>query len=234
MVDSRNIVDDQVPPTENYLLAIFTRQQELMNKYREIEKMPDVFDLNTYVGQSWVKDFCWRVTEELAEASEHYQKILHICKFPMEHGESEMEISRQLFFEELSDALHFLVELSLIVGVDYQGFSDLTANSDLQTIMDCWDGGNDADMVVTDPSIIVHSHMWDIVYELGLLGNCLKNKRWKQSPVLTDMSNLNKHLIRTFMALFGLLGFLKLDAKEVYVLYYKKSVVNKFRQDSGY
>lgn len=76
------------------------------------------------------------------------------------------------------------------------------------------------------------------VEELSEATNCLKNKPWKQSQVLTDQQHFLEELadylhfsIRIFIYLAG-------DpdkaAEMMYRLYFKKSEVNKFRQETAY
>ena len=69
-------------PTGDLLSAIFNRQFELMNKYHGIErenlgfhfptveKMGEGLDINSVLSQYRIKDFMWRITEELGEAVE--------------------------------------------------------------------------------------------------------------------------------------------------------------------
>lgn len=88
------------------LEAIFARQQELMNKYHDIEERSGLLqtsdcpvNLDDKRGQARLKDFSWRVTEELGEALD------------ARHDEAH-------FKEELVDGLHFLTELSILAGTD--------------------------------------------------------------------------------------------------------------------
>lgn len=75
---------------------IFARQVELEQAYNLIEKRPILVDPpNTREGQVLLKDFFWRVTEELGETLD-----------AKETGES-----REKVWEELADGLHFVVGL---------------------------------------------------------------------------------------------------------------------------
>ena len=86
------------------LVAIFNRQKELMFKYHDIEKRSGLLqtedcpvNLDDKRGQARIKDFSWRVMEEVGEALD--------AKSDFEH-----------FTEELIDGLHFLTELTILSG----------------------------------------------------------------------------------------------------------------------
>jgi len=190
-----NDVSEEITIPEDIWTAIFTKQNELAQKYKDIEQMGDLLDtvsnnINTAKGQKWLKDFAWRVTEELAEAYEAEDK-------DSEH-----------FKEELIDALHFLVELTIIAGYD----------------------------TYRVPKVIIASEVtpWEIVYEMGLMCNCLKNKPWKQSQMLTDRPKFFYHLNRSWVNMYQLLRQEIGEDKDIYVYYFKKNKVNQFRQRSKY
>lgn len=72
------------------------------------------------------------------------------------------------------------------------------------------------------------------IEELSEATNCLKNKPWKSSPVITDRDHFLEELadfLHFSVRLFIICG---LSAEDVYRLYFKKSEVNKFRQESNY
>lgn len=72
------------------------------------------------------------------------------------------------------------------------------------------------------------------IEELSEATNCLKNKPWKTTHVLTDRDHFFEevadfwHFTVRFSQLCGL------TAEDIYKLYFKKSEVNKFRQASNY
>jgi hypothetical protein len=68
----------------------------------------------------------------------------------------------------------------------------------------------------------------------GLTCNCLKNKPWKQSHVLTDERYFREKLIEEFRAFIKLCFIAGLDATALYDMYLRKNQVNKFRQKSNY
>jgi dimeric dUTPase (all-alpha-NTP-PPase superfamily) len=108
--------------------------------------------------------------------------------------------------EELIDALHFLTEMSIIAG-----FYPVKPKK------------------VDNPVGI-----WEIVYRLGLSCNCLKNKPWKQSHMLTDRNKYNEYLQETWDVFYTFLIQIGMSDREIFLTYFKKKEVNKFRIRSKY
>jgi len=73
-----------------------------------------------------------------------------------------------------------------------------------------------------------------VVEELSEATNCLKNKPWKSTHVLTDQIHFYEELADTFHFFVRLCLIVGLDADDLYKLYFKKSEVNRFRQESNY
>lgn len=196
---------------ENWLDQIFEKQTGLIVKYQAIEGMPDYpFHVDTKEGQKWFKDFLWRVSEEVAES---YEAVLDL-----ESGTNDVEVQEIHKNEELIDALHFMVELLILTGRDSKW-----ARAALKKFY--------------RPGLFglsVQESYLNIHYWLGMVGNTLKMKPWKQDPVLTNQELFDENLAKSFAALFDTLEVNGLDEKAVYELYQKKNAVNHFRQDSGY
>lgn len=98
--------------TGESLAAIFARQRELMDKYHDIELRSGLLqtedcpvNLDDKRGQARIKDFSWRVMEEVGEALDALNN---------EGGESGL----LHFHEELIDGLHFLTEMTILSGID--------------------------------------------------------------------------------------------------------------------
>lgn len=103
-------IDEEI--TGESLAAIFNRQAELMNKYHDIELRSGLLqtedcpvNLDDKRGQARIKDFSWRITEEIGEALDALNN---------EGGESGL----LHFHEELIDGLHFLTEMTILTGID--------------------------------------------------------------------------------------------------------------------
>lgn len=229
-MDSRNVTRVSVPEKELILQYIFNRQQELLDKYKDIEKMPNIpVDLQTYEGQKWIKDFLWRITEELCEAC-GYSDLIWVKK--KDPDGSAMELLR----EEVADSLHFIVETFLLMG--------WTAENILQRVTAGGKNPTSLDDMLVNVSFgqIIHNHRdaqfrqlcFHVIYYLGLAGNCLKNKPWKQTEMITDVTMFEFNLLTSFMALLAIFKFLGMTDKGIFVVYMKKAAVNKFRQESKY
>ena len=198
------------------LVAIFERQKELMNKYHDIEKRSGLLqtedcpvNLNDKRGQARIKDFAWRVMEEVGEAIDARDDFEH-------------------HVEELIDGLHFLTELTILTGYTPEDI--------------VWDNPNGNDLLLTlynqnaynyKGNCIFEILVTDLVRDLGMMCNCLKNKPWKQTSMLTDVNEFLHKLRLVWADYFSILS-LSLSPQAIVEIYFKKSQVNKFRQRSNY
>lgn len=223
------------------LEAIFKRQNELMIKYHDIELRSGLMqtedcpvNLDDKRGQARIKDYSWRVTEELGEALD-----------------ARMQDDLPHFKEELIDGLHFLTELSILSGI---GVDNIIRNG-----IDYWEekeGNSWASGVLWDSVVgeaydldklrgLLHlaGYLYDdfeleerissFVMHIGMTCNCLKNKPWKQSNMITDKEAFYKSLGATWISYISIL-MITMDAEEICDTYLRKSQVNKFRQRSNY
>ena len=214
-------INDFNNPTEipqDILAAIFERQKELMEKYHPIEFDSGLMqteecpvNLHSKGGQARLKDFSWRVTEELMEALEAWRKN-----------------DKDHFEEELVDALHFLVEQHILAGIEPADYVKSFPNlqNDPLTIM--------YQMLPPQCSRRAPELMVDMVEQVGLAMNCLKNKPWKQTHMLTDVQKFKSHMIWAMHRYIVLVREAGIYPVDLYNLYFRKSKVNSFRQDSKY
>ncbi len=194
------------------LEAIFNRQRELMDKYHHIEERSGLMqttdcpvNLDDKRGQARIKDFSWRVTEELGEALDalRNEDIPH-------------------YREELIDGLHFLTELSILADLDldylYSGEGDKLDNLIEINLKD-----------MDSLNLLIR----EFIESLGMMCNCLKNKAWKQTNMITDKNNFYSKLKDVWNNYMAILST-NLTSDEVVDIYLRKSQVNKFRQRSQY
>lgn len=207
--------------TGDMLAAIFNRQKELMAKYHHIEARSGLLqtedcpvNLDDRRGQARIKDFSWRVMEELGEAldakshTDHYQ-------------------------EELIDGLHFLTELTILAGRDYNTIipEDLPKfHSDhledlYETALTRINGP-----VYTD----INHWVAQFVEQLAMMCNCLKNKPWKQSMMKTDREAFYGRLTNAWVCYTAILAMAGMKPTDIADTYLRKSQVNQFRQRSNY
>lgn len=195
------------------LRAIFDRQKELMEKYHDIEFKSGLMqtedcpvNLDDKRGQARIKDFSWRITEEVGEALDAIEN---------ESGESAL----LHFHEELVDGLHFLTEMTILTGYDLPEYTTLKDLIEEGSYRDCY---------------TLNDLVSDHVMYLGMMCNCLKNKPWKQSMMKTNKENFYKHLKLVWSNYLAILTSQDLTEEEITDLYLRKSQVNQFRQRSNY
>jgi hypothetical protein len=195
---------------------IFARQHTLAEKYVEIEvqnglchttDMP--VNINDRHGQARLKDFFWRVTEELTEAVDASIEHAHIPVHTI---------------EELADALHFLVETYLLAGADDNSWGKFERGEcRLDYLLS----------LVSDSPSLDHA-VYGVIHHLGCASNCLKQRPWKVTHQLTDVNKFYDHLGFALGALLAAFKFCGCSAEDIFAIYWKKSEVNKFRQRSQY
>jgi hypothetical protein len=234
---------EEVKGTMNVVHSMFDKQRQLFEKYFSIEtrngfykpevgfvcsqpgpKLPKVQTSNSTKRphiddskfQHWVKDMLWRATEEIAEAMEVFPDLTgdYIKRW-------DEDASLRHFFEELADALHFLIEVSLVVGVDQLGLATTWDRVTCQ--IERYPGEEE-----------IRDKVLDVIVGFGLVGNTLKNKPWKSSHMPTDELKFKRRLDEAWIKFFELWARLGMQSHDVYALYFKKNAVNQFRQDSNY
>ena len=195
------------------LRAIFDRQKELMEKYHDIEFKSGLMqtedcpvNLDDKRGQARIKDFAWRITEEIGEA---------LDAITNESGESAL----LHFHEELVDGLHFLTEMTILTGYDLPEYTTLKDLIEEGSYRDCY---------------TLNDLVSDHVMYLGMMCNCLKNKPWKQTMMKTNKENFYKHLKLVWSNYVAILTSQDLTEEEITDLYLRKSQVNQFRVRSNY
>lgn len=222
-----NVTDVKTQTVEgNALDAIFGRQLELLHKYHDVESrngsgyahVKDVpVDLHDRRAQVLLKDFAWRCTEEITEATialhDYHQQFPDTCG---------VDLHTQ---EECADALHFLVELWLLAGVTSTQLQSIygTINSQLEGLR------------YGTSFLIPTESAYDLVEAVGRAMNHLKNKPWKTSQMLTDIDAFRQALTTAYPAFLHFACALDIDTEDKLVdLYLRKSKVNDFRVRSQY
>ena len=116
-MDVRDITEEVKYPGLSAFADIFGLQKVLLNHYISIESLPDYpIDINTKESQILLKDFTGRIVEELGEGFESYLIMMNM--FHQGIDEEEMIPHLQNFNEEISDALHFWLELMVYSGYE--------------------------------------------------------------------------------------------------------------------
>lgn len=211
-----DILSDQIPTdftTKDRLAMMFERQHELAKKYVPLEKKNGLLqtedmpvNLDDRHGQARLKDFFWRITEELTEAVEARRDHAHLP---------------QHCLEEIIDALHFMIEALLLSGI---GANDLGGNSLEQSVS----------FYIIQAPLPLERVCWETVQKIGDASNCLKQRPWKQTHQLTDKEKFKNNLVAAFHQLIYVCAIAGMSADDIFRFYWKKSEVNKFRQRSNY
>lgn len=223
-----HIKDEEVPSdfsTGDRLDLIFARQHHLTLKYIPIETSNGLrhsqdcpVNLDDRFGQAQLKDMFWRVTEELTEAVDAYRRHAELINHTL---------------EELSDALHFLVEAYLL--------SDITPIQVAQSVL-----LSDKDQFATDKLELIYPakgsdemgrldfYCYQVIHQIGCASNCLKQRPWKQTHQLVDKKAYRRSLLPALPALLAAFRICGLTADETFRMYWKKSLVNTFRIRSNY
>lgn len=203
------------------LVAIFNRQKELMAKYHDIEARSGLMqtkecpvNLDGKSGQARIKDFSWRITEEVGEALDAL------------YGDEDVDH----FNEELVDGLHFLTELTILAGFEAEDIATMVIKSG--------EFGDDLlDSICKYVYTGEHDLPWSVTTltrRLGMMCNTLKNKPWKQSHMKTDRTVFKERLGEVWEVYIHILSGSLRTADAIADIYLRKSQVNKFRQRSNY
>lgn len=224
--DFKNV---ELPADGNTIQAIFDKQEFLIAKYEPMEArngaiVPErPWHIDDKFVQMRIKDMFWRFTEEICEAIEFDETTnLNSWKTRWDHDHHLRH-----FFEEMVDALHFLVEASIIAGLEVASIRDLYS-------MVLQSNGLKDPASVAMPTSQLRARCMALIKPMGLAANCLKNKPWKNTHMATDQAKFKSLMYDIWQEYFMLMADLGMGPNDLYVLYVKKNEVNKFRQNSNY
>lgn len=209
---------------------IFNNQKALMEKYVKIEDSNGLrwttdipVNIHSGKGQSQLKDFAWRIMEEIFEALETY--------FNMNRTELTKDELLLHTREELADGLHFLIELLILAGLkDFDIKKILNTYFETIEILNSVTGITDFERIITED---IHYRVVEFGIWLGRSMNLLKNKPWKQTQYNTDEERLYEYL-KESLKRYILLMLTFMDPLDIMNLYFRKTDVNKFRIESNY
>lgn len=199
-----NDVAAPIDRPEDLLSAIFDRQHELMVKYHHIEEKNGLLQTPDFPVDLHDKFGQARLKDFAWRMTEEFTEATDGLKVDGDPGH---------YFEELIDGLHFMIELFLIAGYRPEGtlhewFVNVPQNE--------------------------NARVYDVIERIGCAMNCLKNKPWKTSHMLTDSSKFMAYLEEAWSKFIIMMISEGLTPEDVYDLYFRKSEVNKFRQRSNY
>lgn len=234
MVNVSDIKVEEIPtPTKekDRLDLMFERQHNLAIKYLPIEKENGLLQtedlpviLDDRKGQARLKDFAWRISEELYEATDAL----------VQHQDNQ-----EHFLEEMIDSIHFFIELNILCGITpkfireyYEIPEDVDAMEYLEKVANTVETLSKEEIEKTPVSLLIYVTIGQCI---GNAMNRLKNKPWKQTHMVTDVQAFHDCLMPAWIGYFRVLSHkYGLTADDIFTLYFKKSEVNKFRIRSGY
>jgi len=269
-MDIRDIKEEVKYPGVLAFNEIFNLQMSLLDKYIGIESLPPYpIDINTKEAQKLIKDFTGRIIEELGEGFESY--LIMMDMFHKGVDEEKMIPQLQNFNEEISDALHFWLELMVYSNYGMEKIHEWMKHyieigylNEYLDPLETWlaIGGALVEQEVAHQKIpcrwvikdhmledeflrggrqlgknrmdIMKQYLWDITYHLQIARNTLKNKPWKQTEMMTDTNQYEYSMRKTTLALFKFFFFAGFTKESLYVIYYKKNLINQFRIKSKY
>jgi len=261
-MDIRDIKEDVLYPGGKALDEMFRLQFILVDYYTKIEDLPEYpVEIHTKTGQNLIKDFTSRIIEEFGEGFESYLLMLDM----FHHGVDEVQMIPHLqnFNEEVSDALHFWLELLIFSGFTYDSvkawfnthpsgalehiFSTTKMYLEQELMGKRYPGRwvikdhqlkdeflRGGRLLSNDRKDQMRMMLWDITYWFMIARNTLKNKPWKQTGMMTDINQYEQCIFKATEAMFKFFIFTGFTPESLYVIYYKKNKVNQFRIHSKY
>lgn len=127
------------------------------------------------------------------------------------------------FYEEVTDALNFFLSAYCMLGVDFNKF----ANPRLILIQE-----QNPDFVLDYKHCAIC--FYEIVNDIGDLCNLLKNRPWAQSNYLVSMYDFDLRLHKLWNTFWMVLARLGLSKEQIFEMFERKYMVNKFRIESNY
>lgn len=200
---------DYDPNNPSPIRQMLTKQLELALGFAQIERDNGLYyppiemlgnsgifatEVQTLQFQEWCRSTMWRIVEELSEArQESYQS--------------------HEYYVEVCDALHFLLELSVMTGVPPA------------LIEDTW------------PTKFIAlngvNHIHGIINSLGMAGHSLKTRPWKRNQKPTDWKTFQQWVAAAWYSMCGFWSFQDYTPEQLLALYMEKHQENVGRQQSG-
>lgn len=229
---------EDVPKT---FQLIFDRQLELSKKYVPVEVSNGLRwypehqagNLNLPTCQSQMKDFAWRIMEEIGESIEAMEESINSSS-PVEHFHHAKE--------ELADGLHFITELAIFCHIKPSEIEEMVLSGAFihrRPLLYSEFIKSEKD-TITSQNVIsktlynrFNMLLPTFVKELGVTMNYLKNKPWKTTQILTDDKAFIQSLKDSYCTYYALM-LIYMEPVDVLNYYFRKSEVNKFRIKSNY
>jgi hypothetical protein len=237
-------------------------QKSLIDHYIIIEGFPNYpLEINTKSNQVLLKDFISRIVEELGEAYESLDKGLHThhsdksqlyWNFFEELADALHFFTETLIYSGVTP--YRIGQIMKLWGEDISKF--YPNNGELQVWPALVSTIHNPSISrphinFANPEVISHGNcltlfnphtvvdfapkaLWSITYSLQLARNTLKNKPWKQTQVVTDITAFSLHLVEAYAKLIAFIFNFGVSPENLYWLYLRKNRINEFRIKSKY
>ena len=129
------------------------------------------------------------------------------------------------FFEEVTDSLNFFLSAYCMLGVNFKEFEDPDK---------ILNESNTKLSIRPSAECLIGMYFYRIVHDIGNLCNLLKNRPWAQSNYLVSMLDFNERLHTLWHTFWGVLGVLNIKKEQIFDLFERKYLVNKWRIKTGY
>jgi hypothetical protein len=198
-------------------------QRELMIKFHAIElnngfrvESTVPVDLDNPHDQLRLKEFAWRISEEIGET------VLALGQ----HGKSSIQ-----YREEISDVLHFYVELCLIAGITPSQIEPMGPDRLIRVFQMVRNELPENTSLLA--GIDLHASWLYVIVSLSQAMNGLKNRPWKQTLQPTNRTAFREHMVNTLRELATCCVLSGMNADDLFHEYFKKHNANQLRQASG-
>lgn len=162
----------------------------------------------------------WRFVEEIIEATETYEVY-----------SQDKVVGREAFREEVSDALHFFIELCIVSGVTRSELlSGIAVN---RTFEQDFGQGDSLDWIFNHVSMdVTVPNTWvEVIRALALAMMELRQRPWRTDFRPTHRGKWVMGLHLTFVAFITACRWSSITAKELHAAYFKKAQTNDKRRE---
>ena len=198
------------------------KKQNIVNNFEDFYKVAkkQFYDYEKLEGiPNWKKyDFSIDCSEDQMK----FKDMLQI-RFIEELTEASAAIKEpEHFWEEITDALNFFISACIMVDTN---FNKLPKPSSFLKVKS----------KPKVPSIKKYSiKAYELVHKVGFLCNLLKNRPWAQSNYLVSMIDFNERFEELWTSFWKFLGDLGLSEQDIFDLFERKVLVNRWRIKTGY
>lgn len=198
------------------------KKENIVNSFEDFYKVAkkQFYDYEKLEGISNWKKYDFSI--DCSEDQIKFKDMLQI-RFIEELTEASAAIEeKEHFWEEITDALNFFISAYIMVGTD---FNKLPKPSNYLS--------KESNPKV--PDFINYSiKAYGLVHRVGYLCNLLKNRPWAQSNYLVSMVDFNERFEDLWVSFWKFLGDLGLSEQDIFDLFERKVLVNRWRIKTGY